>query len=145
MVKVKEELCYSKNCGGRVHLRGLCYKHFQSPHTVDGIVNDFKMCGIAGCTTLARASNKCSRHYMMYHRYKLSDEDIARVESVQVCDICGVARDAGFSIDHDHNCCPDTQITCGKCVRGVLCRKCNLALERLDQPGWETKARNYLL
>lgn len=82
---------------------------------------------------------------MLYHRYKLSDAEIAKVEQVQYCEICGVSRDGGFAIDHDHNCCPDTQITCGRCVRGVLCRKCNLALERLDQPGWEVKARNYLL
>jgi hypothetical protein len=31
------------------------------------------------------------------------------------------------NIDHDHNCCPE-ETTCGKCIRGLLCRDCNLLI-----------------
>ena len=50
------------------------------------------------------------------------------------CAICG--GDSGvrtFSIDHDHNCCPGTAESCGKCVRGLLCGRCNTAIGLLKE------------
>lgn len=32
-----------------------------------------------------------------------------------------------FHLDHDHNCCPGTT-SCGKCIRGILCERCNHCL-----------------
>ncbi len=36
-----------------------------------------------------------------------------------------------LSVDHDHKCCPDDG-SCGKCVRGLLCRACNQGLGQFD-------------
>lgn len=30
-----------------------------------------------------------------------------------------------LDVDHDHDCCPGTY-SCGKCIRGLLCRSCNI-------------------
>jgi hypothetical protein len=44
------------------------------------------------------------------------------------CAGCGDQRKRNeWHVDHDHACCPGER-TCGKCVRGLLCRDCNLAL-----------------
>jgi hypothetical protein len=47
------------------------------------------------------------------------------------CAVCKRPKEenAGFelSVDHDHKCCPD-RTSCGECVRGLLCNRCNRAL-----------------
>lgn len=48
------------------------------------------------------------------------------------CESCGDTW--RLSIDHDHSCCPGKG-SCGLCVRGVLCSRCNTALAFLqDSP-----------
>jgi hypothetical protein len=48
------------------------------------------------------------------------------------CSICLSTIDLdSCRIDHDHSCCPGRE-TCGHCVRGVLCSKCNVVLGALE-------------
>jgi hypothetical protein len=55
----------------------------------------------------------------------------------QACAMCRRPFKKGERVcaDHDHACCPPsptTAKTCGKCIRGLLCFRCNTALGYIE-------------
>lgn len=93
-----------------------------------------------------RANNSQRRDLKV--RYGLTLEEFDRMLAKQGggCAICGrVATTTRLCVDHDHRCCPGRKVSCGKCIRGLLCHNCNRAIGWLgDDPGLAKKAARYL-
>lgn len=66
--------------------------------------------------------------------YQLSTYGLTSIDYIKMlvaqdfrCKMCD--KEGRLVIDHDHNCCnngPGKKRSCGKCVRGLICHKCNV-------------------
>jgi len=81
--------------------------------------------------TYCRECSKLIGHSANLKRFGLTVDDYINLEKSQngVCAICKNPEENKnrLSVDHDHSCCPGA-ITCGKCIRGLLCSNCNTFL-----------------
>lgn len=61
-------------------------------------------------------------------KYRITSDQLAAMLDRQAgkCPICEIVLDK-YHVDHNHLCCPG-KASCGKCVRGLLCYRCNFAL-----------------
>lgn len=100
-----------------------------------------------------RRKTRQRRHETHVQRtYEISPERYQELYDQQggLCAICGPTtgnRGASrkLSVDHDHRCCPGP-ISCGKCVRGLVCQTCNDFLGRVrDDPRAFLRGYAYLL
>jgi hypothetical protein len=101
----------------------------------------------------------CTNNYAKNSRvgkYGITKDHFAYMLNIQEnrCPICQVVFGPNNppAIDHDHSCCPTKVGTdrllskkCGKCVRGLLCTRCNAGLGMLgDNVQRLISAINYL-
>lgn len=81
-------------------------------------------------------------------RYHLSNEEFQEMLRNQQnrCVVC--CREFTSTlvphIDHNHSCCPRKAESCGRCIRGLLCRTCNAALFIIENEQLRASAIRYL-
>ena len=82
-------------------------------------------------------SRKKSNRKYRISSYGLTQEQFDRLLAVQwhACGMChGPFREGQLIyVDHDHACCRGKNRSCGKCIRGLLCHTCNIALGHIER------------
>lgn len=145
--------CSIEGCERKHRSKGFCGAHYQrvskkgdpgGPTVAPR--SGIEPCAVEGCDKPYRCSGYCGTHYWR--------EKVYGPHSLQlnqwVCGICGVEPVGGaVHVDHDHGCCDftasRTKPTCGNCVRGILCRRCNMGLGLFrDNPEFLEAAAAYL-
>ncbi len=119
-------------------------------------------CQFDGCERTYSAGGYCASHYAqsvrsgwlrpirerngptsprdlnLVNTYGISREIFDRMLAEQGggCAVCGGLNMSGreLHVDHDHSCCKGGR-SCGKCVRGLLCSRCNTGIGQFRDSG----------
>ncbi len=77
----------------------------------------------------AYAARERERWLRTKYNLRPGQYDAMVAEQGGVCASCGEPPEQGkfLTVDHDHACC-DFAGSCGKCIRQLLCRRCNIVL-----------------
>lgn len=149
--------CSYPDCGRAYVSSGYCrvhYYQFRRTGTVFPIrprgVPLHVGCRETGCDQPHFARGWCQAHHrqlwIRYAKYGITIEWFEATLKRQggVCAVCGGTPKV-FAVDHDHACCSEQNKSCGKCVRGLVCIKCNTGLGMFnDSPTALRAAADYL-
>ena len=98
---------------------------------------------------IKHVADRLKKHHVAHERA----QELANDPRCEVCGIDVLAKvrrstsdypRARLVVDHDHGCCPGV-VSCGSCVRGLLCGDCNAAAGMLrDNPSFARSLGEYL-
>ena len=152
---VPVDQCREEDCDDDSRNGGRCSFHHQ--RKMQGLIppdpSDLP-CPILECQGIAGSYGICYKHKSACTRFGLTVDEITELfnSTRMFCPICrekmqfGGDRNREAHIDHDHACCPTGGRSCGGCVRGVICRSCNMALGHVrDSVATLDAMKSYLL
>lgn len=160
--------CSISDCSEDVHSRGWCSVHYirwwkfgdplgrAVPMVEDPMVcrccntprplANFPTVKTSGSRTATRRTCTRCRSVSRYGLTAATYEAML-VEQGYRCAICPASpgSEEVFHVDHDHACCPGPR-SCGACIRGLLCSRCNLGLGCFrDDPDRLLRAASYVV
>lgn len=125
--------CSFTGCQDPCRAKGLCAGHYDQQRS--GKVLQPKLswgkprgvCAMHSCERTTNANGAlCHKHAASKSRHGFQTDD-AFIEFWRDAE-CWICHSRNrLCVDHDHQCCPIGG-SCGKCIRGILCTKCNTFL-----------------
>lgn len=151
-----EALCSFDNCDRHARLKGMCRAHHRrvrggstSTTPIRGTSNardseGRKLCwkcdewlpparfarvktGTDGLDTRCHRCRTLGRHGLTKKSFAVLLESQGGACANLMCGATTAGGRGEWHIDHDHSCCAK-KFSCGKCIRGLLCQRCNIAL-----------------
>ena len=130
--------CKVDTCKSPVFVKGFCTAHYHGNHRI-GTIREAKPLPLCpnGCgRTMSGRSQLCGVCNQARWRYSIPVEKFIKMHRTEnkKCSNRACGSTERLHIDHDHSCCDvgafkqKHKVSCGQCVRGWLCQRCNLAL-----------------
>lgn len=135
-----------KGCGEKKPLDAF-YSYPRKVGTGVNVLPRCKPCHVAQTDGWRLAKHGGRRQARLHETWRMSESDYQILLDRQsgVCAVCQRPPLEGkyLDVDHDHACCPSNR-SCGRCVRGLLCRSCNSGLHMVERPERMARALAYL-
>lgn len=134
--------CSVHDCSTAAVARSLCSRHYSillrgGDPEMSGRT---KKCPVTDCwRDIGIKAGLCTDHNRTKWLYGLTQDQFLEMNLPEnkMCGNSGCGGTEELGIDHDHSCCSyttfNTKYSCGNCVRGWLCRGCNVALGHLQE------------
>jgi len=138
---VPVDACSEPGCDTLSRHRGRCSAHHQD--VMQGIIDPrtpydktLKTCSLIDCKgKYANDTGLCYRHVHTAKRFGVTHDRLIELFRLGggKCECCGdqlsfLDTSKSPHVDHDHACCETKGLSCGTCVRGILCYRCNSGL-----------------
>ena len=123
--------CSVSLCEKSHYAKGMCRNHYArfmrhgNTESLSDIIEDGKI------YLYAKQTIKYKREYTLMYKYKVTKEQYEKMIK-NGCNVCGQYTERNLHIDHDHLCCSGEGATCGKCVRGIVCNRCNQTIGKYE-------------
>lgn len=135
--------CEVGGCLTKPVARNLCGAHYQQRYRGVDISDVAKLreCPVPRCDRNSKSivTDMCKVHYKLSWRYTLTRQQVIEMWTNAQCMNPGCGSRENLHIDHDHSCCgaynqaSRKPASCGKCVRGLLCKRCNTTLGLMQE------------
>lgn len=125
----KSKKCSVELCENPHYAKSWCRTHYERVNRNGTTQNKNKV--IKDDIYYFEGKKHHTKEYVLNYKYKMGIKEFKR-RSAKGCELCGDKPERTLHVDHDHNCCSG-QRTCGKCVRGIICNRCNKAVDKYEK------------
>ena len=128
----KKKKCSVENCEKGHYAKSWCRKHYARMQRNGQLESKNSAVDTKKLYSYEDGKRKqiYRREYLLKYEYKMTIAEF-NIRSANGCEICGDKPERSLHVDHDHKCCQGGN-SCGNCVRGILCNRCNKAVDKYE-------------
>jgi len=127
----KKKRCSVESCNKQHYALSYCRPHHAKFKRHGVALTDFRYLKLDE-TYVRENGSRYNKEIHLRRKFNLEMKDYISM-SKNGCMICGDNPDVPLYIDHDHSCCDGRYKTCGQCIRGAVCSRCNMLIGKYER------------
>jgi hypothetical protein len=142
-VRENKKKCSLEDCNKPHYAKTYCRVHYARLVTRNHVDRTLDVVDTEKTYNINGKLQVYKRNSMLKRQYHITLDEY-KERSANGCELCGEVSEISYHVDHDHKCC-NSHKSCGKCVRGIICHKCNVAVDKMEKGVMRPDYPNYWL